>query len=635
MCGIFAIVSPRRRASTEALDRALDRLAHRGPDDRGTWASPRGDALLGHTRLSIIDLATGHQPLVNEDGSRAIVVNGEFYDHDRIREMLESRGHRLATRSDSEVALHLHEDHGVDSLRSLRGEFAFAIWNERDRSLFAARDRFGIKPLFYALHEGTLYVASEIKAILAAGVPARWDHDAVLQSLHVIMHRDRTLFASVRQVPPGHYLLFKGGALTIERYWAPDFPIALGMRETRSDAELVQEVEEGLEEAIRLRLRSDVPVACYLSGGVDSSSVLGFATRRLHARVAAFTVSFHEHPAFDEDSVAGEMARFAGSDYHPVRVTNRDFADVFMDSVESCEGIQFNGHAPARYILSREVRRAGYKVVLGGEGSDELFLGYHFAQRALQHSTARSPRGIGLLARLFRAPTEAQRFVAEVSPWMGWATRLIGFPDDLLDDLVAKFRRVRRLIDPAFLAAARGRDPYREFLAQFDWRGQLLGREPVRQVIFFWLGSVFPNYVLAAERLDMAHAVELRLPFLDHHLFDRMKRIPARRIFQANQNKHLLRRAVRPHATPRVYEGAKQPVFAPPSSLYKANPLTALLDDLLRSPRTGTLPFFDHREVVRFLDDVHAMPDDARGAFDPMLYMLASLSVLRARYGIA
>lgn len=647
MCGIVAIVTQHYAALPERLDRAVAQLVHRGPDDRGIWLSPGGHAGLGHTRLSIIDVETGHQPIANEDGSSAICVNGEFYGYERVRESLRARGHTLTTRSDSEVALHLYEEQGAESLSQLRGEFAYVIWDGRNDVLFAARDRFGIKPLFYALCGGGIIVASEIKAILASGVSAAWDRDALFQSLHFVMHQDRSLFDGIRQLPPGHFLKFSRGRLSVRRYWDADFPNRLWRRSAAracghaatAGAALIEETGRQLEEAITLRMRADVPIACYLSGGIDSSSVLGIANLRLGHRIGAFTICF-DHPDFDEGAIAREMAAAAFSQYHPIRVTNAGFADVFMDSVAAGEGMQLNGHGPARYILSREVKRAGYKVALGGEGADELFLGYHFAERALRFSTDDHPGGriCGVLSRLsamLRAENEAQRYVRQVSPVMGLLSRFIGFPDELLSNLVPRFKELRNIISPEFLQRRRGSDPYWEFLRQFDWRGQLFGREPVRQLLYLWLKSSFPNYVLAGERLDMAHAVELRLPYLDHRLFEFIREIPAASLFRQEQNKHLLRRTVRPYVTERVYAGPKKPFFAPPSTLYEGNPLTELIFELIHSPQFRDLPFFVPSAVHRLLQSLRTMTPEMRSSMDPVLFMLASLAVLQRRYGIS
>ena len=651
MCGIVAIVTQRPTDLSETLNSAVTRLTHRGPDDRGVWLAPGQYAGLGHARLSIIDIATGHQPIVNENGSLAISANGEFYGYERMADALRARGHVLTTRSDSEVALHLYEELGADSLSLLRGEFAYAIWDGRQDELFAARDRFGIKPLYYALHGGGIVLASEIKAIMACGVSPVWDRDAVFQSFHFVLRQDRTLFNGVRQVPPGHFLKFSRGRLTIRRYWDAGFPGRFLRSATRrsgsgsakaqggTDPALIEETGRHIEEAIGVRMRADVPVACYLSGGIDSSGVLGIANLRLGHRIGAFTISF-EHPDFDEDAVAREMAAFAGASYRSIRVTNAEFAEVFADAIAAGEGVQLNGHGPARFILSREVQRAGYKVVLGGEGGDELFLGYHFAERALQFSTDRQPgrpslRALSRLFGLLRPKTESQRYLGQISPLLGLLARYIGFPEELLVNLVPRYRELRDVISPDFLHVSHGRDPYREFLGQFDWRGQLLGREPVRQLLYLWLKSWFPNYVLAGERLDMAHAVEQRLPFLDHRLFEFIREIPATGLCRPGQNKHLLRNTVRPYVTARVYAGAKRPFFAPPSTLFEGNPLTKVIFDLIRSPQFRELPFFVPSAVESLLQRLRGMTPDMRASMDSVLFMLASLVVLQRRFGIS
>lgn len=243
----------RRPSSAEALSRATHSLKHRGPDAQRTWASPDCRAGLGHARLSIIDLETGHQPIENEDGRLRLAANGEFYDFERIRNELEREGHQFRTRSDSEIALHLYEDRGARSVHSLRGEFAYAVWDERDGMLFAARDRFGIKPLYYAMHEGTFYLASEVKALRELGVPLRWD-GATLYDLHFVSHApDRSFFAGIYQLPPGNYLLTDGEQVRVVPYWDWDFPQAGEQTPRRDPREWVERIEHAFEEAVRLR----------------------------------------------------------------------------------------------------------------------------------------------------------------------------------------------------------------------------------------------------------------------------------------------------------------------------------------------------------------------------------------------
>src|SRR5215472_6922745 len=270
MCGIAAIFSPHRRVVPGAIERATRSLYHRGPDGQRHWISADGRVALGHARLSIIDLTTGDQPIASEDERIRIVVNGEFYGYEAIQRELEDLGHRLRTRSDSEIALHLYEELGTQCLHRLRGEFAFVLWDETNRTIFAARDRFGIKPLFYAFHDDTLYLASEAKALFAAGVPANWDAESVYHCVEYGGHQVRTLFDGVFQVPPGHYLIATDKHIQLHRYWDFDYPVVDRAASLRSDADYAAEFRQSLEEAVRLRLRADVPVGCYLSGGLDS-----------------------------------------------------------------------------------------------------------------------------------------------------------------------------------------------------------------------------------------------------------------------------------------------------------------------------------------------------------------------------
>jgi asparagine synthase (glutamine-hydrolysing) len=634
MCGIVALYSPEKPIVPESLARATARLAHRGPDEQHHWTAPHGRVGLGHTRLTIIDLVTGAQPIASEDGRLRIVVNGEFYDHERIRHDLEDRGHRFRTRSDSEIALHLYEEVGAECLGHLRGEFAFVIWDEGNQTLFAARDRFGIKPLFYARVGGALYLASEVKALFAAGVPAGWDRESMFQSLFLCADQDRTLFKEVRQVPPGHHLIARAGSLRLSCYWDADYPRARD-ETNQTEAACVEQVRSLLDEAVRLRMRADVPVGCYVSGGVDSSSVLGLARAHANDRVAAFTVAF-DHPDYDESASARRTAAHVGADFWPVPVTTKESADSFVEAVGHGEMIHYNAHGAARFRLSRAVRRAGYKVVLLGEGADELFAGYDFSRQALLTSGAHAGpwKWLRLLSRMmrFRSPTE--RRIALASPWLARICRVLDFPPALLDYVAEKFDLLRRLASTDFLQTFPRRDPYREFLKQFDWRRNLWGREPVKQILYLWMKSLFVNYVLAGERLDMAHAVEGRLPFLDHKLFEFARSIPASLLARDGRQKYILREAVKPYVTEEVYRGAKQPFFAPPTTLRVGNPMYELLQDLLRSRPFSSVPFFDRPSVVGLLDELPRMDDAARTAMDPVLFMMASACVLQDRHGL-
>ena len=627
MCGIVAVFSNDGPIDAESLQRATQSLIHRGPDEQHHWIAPHRRVGLGHTRLSIIDLVTGAQPIASEDGRLRIVVNGEFYDFERIREELESRDHRFSTRSDSEIALHLYEEMGAACLEHLRGEFAFAIWDDKNETLFAARDRFGIKPLFYTWFQGTLYLASEVKALFTAGVPARWDQESMFQNLFLSVDQDRTLFQEIRQVPAGHYLIARPQSTQIVRYWDVNYPLKRELNNHQTDADYIDRVKSLLEEAVRLRIRADVPVGCYVSGGVDSSSVLGLASKYGNGKVSAFTVAF-DHQEFNESAAARRTATHLGADFLSVPVTEADFADVFVEAVEQGEMVHYNAHGAARYRLSRAVQQAGYKVVLAGEGADELFAGYEFSHQALMSSSVNGsllkwPR---ILLRMMQPRDLTQQRIARTSPWLERTCRGLGFSSNLLDYVAEKFDLLESMLATEFAQQFQRRDPYREFLRQFKLRANLFGREPVKQILFLWMKSVFVNYVLAGERLDMAHAVEVRLPFLDHKLFEFARAIPATVLARNGGRKHILREAVRPYVTDEVYQGKKQPFFAPPMLI--GNPMYDLLQDLLRSERFKSVPFFDSAAVVRFLDKLPAMDDQSRRSMDPILFMMASISVL-------
>src|SRR5215813_10922790 len=400
MCGIVGILSRREVISAGRLQHATRSLYHRGPDGQRCWMSRDGRVGLGHARLSIIDLETGTQPIASEDGRSQIAVNGEFYGYEAIQRELEQSGHHLRTRSDSEIALHLYQDLGPQCLHHLRGEFAFIIWDESHRTLLAARDRFGIKPLFYAVHNQALYLASEVKALFAAGVPARWDAESVSQSVEYGGHQVRTLFDGVFQVPPGHYLIATDKHFQLVPYWDFNYPRAAEPTRQRSDAEYVAEFRQVLEEAVRLRLRADVPVACYLSGGLDSCAVLGLAAKHRSDPIRAFTLTF-DLGEYDEEPQAREMAAKVGAEFAPIPIRQDDLADHFADAIIQSETFCLNAHGVAKYLLSRAVRDAGFKVVMTGEGSDEILGGYaHFRRDMLLHNTdGQDPEEVGRLLR--------------------------------------------------------------------------------------------------------------------------------------------------------------------------------------------------------------------------------------------
>src|SRR5215469_15421654 len=409
MCGFVGGIL-RETMEPKRLERALETLHHRGPDAVGEWVSPDGRWFLGHTRLSIIGLGNGHQPMSDATGDVQVVVNGEFYGYRAIRERLRAQGCRFKTDSDSEIALHLYLREGMNLGRHLRGEFAAVIADRRNRTMMAIRDRFGIKPLFYTVRNGDVFFASEIKALLALGAPARWDLTAAHQEAFLFRPHTSTLFAGIHAVPPGWYAIAESGEVTLHPYWDLEYPSAEALAsDDRSEEEVVSGFREVLDEAVAERLVADVEVACYLSGGIDSCAVLGLAQRHMTRPIRAFTLAF-EDALYDESALAQAQAERSGATFHPIPVTQRSLADAYSDAVWHAETCFINGHGVAKFLLSKGVNEAGIKVVFTGEGSDEMLGGYApFRRDVLLYNSARQDPAV--IKRLLAQLAESNRAV--------------------------------------------------------------------------------------------------------------------------------------------------------------------------------------------------------------------------------
>lgn len=635
MCGIVAIVSRNEPVPERALWRATAALRHRGPDGERTWISPSGTAGLGHTRLAIND-PDGAQPISNENGDLHLVANGEFYGFTRIRTSLEADGHRFRSRSDSEIALHLYEETGTSCLERLRGQFAFTIWDEKRGVLFVARDRFGLKPLFYCEHEGKLYIASEAKALFAAGVPPAWDERGLYHALHACPHERRSLFAGVSQLPPGHCIVASDGGVRVERYWdLPPSPRLWRRRHGSSDTnetdlnKHVERVRELAGESVRLRLEADVPIGCLLSGGLDSSSVLAMATKCAGKAISAFTVSFADK-RYDESVHAAQMAKAVGAEHTLVEVDDHSLADTFADAVWHAETLQYNAHGAARFLLAKGVSEAGYKSVLAGEGADEAFFGYEFLRAAANVSPNPLKRLLALL-RLLRSPTRQHPGLAAVSPWLARIATAMGAHPSLFTRLTRGLGYARSVYSQEFLRNFASYDLYRSYYRHCNAVADLSKREPARQLLYLWLHSLFVNYHLAADRLDMAHGVEVRLPFLDHKLFEYVNRIPLALLARSEQDKAVLRLAMRPFLPDSVTSRPKRPFWAPPSAGDRESPLHDLVQDTLRSQHMRSVPFLNPIQILALLDRLPTLPAEDRPAADSLLLMLTSVIVLQER----
>ena len=639
MCGITAVLASNGDISLETLQRGTAALHHRGPDGRGHWLSPDRRVGLGHTRLSIIDLSTGAQPIANEDESLWIVANGEFYDFEEIRDTLRRRGHNFSTGSDSEIALHLYEDQGPEALHQLRGEFAFVIWDGRNRRLFAARDRFGVKPLFYAEHAGALYLASEAKALFAMGIPARWNAESIYSG-GFIVPGERTLFHGVHALPPGYYLRASMGGHRLHQYWDIDYPVDDAATSGHSEREYIQGFRDVLEGAVRTRLRADVPVGCYLSGGIDSCAVLGLAALHHNGPVRAYTLTFDE-AQYDEGPFAREMAQLAGADFTPVPITQADLAANFRDSVMQSELPCLNAHSVAKYMLSRAVRQSGYKVVLTGEGSDEILAGYpHFRRdMILYHTMGQDPAEVASMMQKLEEANQVSRGLllpAGETDSGAVCQELLGYVPSWLDAQTGLVLRLRRLMRDDYIADQQGEDIVGTLLASVDVRRRLQGRNAVHGALYLWGKTILPHYILSnlGDRMEMAHSIEGRVAFMDHHVAEYLHQVPVSLKIRGMTEKYILREAVRDVITDTVYRRQKHPFLSPPATLNPAGDLHALMQDTLRGSMGAAVPFLDQGRVVAMLDSVGGASLDFgdRVVLDQVLTLCLSLALLHEGY---
>ena len=641
MCGVVGAIF-NNAIDPARFDCALQTLHHRGPDSVGRWFSPDRCWALGHTRLSIIGLDNGAQPLSDAGRDVHLIVNGEFYGYREIRQQLREQGHVFMTDSDSEVALHLYKRDGMSMLRHLRGEFAAVIADRRNNAMIGIRDRFGIKPLFYAVHQGNVVFASEIKALVALGIPVRWNHIALLEDTFLFRPNERTLFSGIHSVPAGHYAVAQDGQVRIYSYWDTDFPTKSDLdSDQRSDTDVVAGFREVLTDAVRERLVADVEVACYLSGGIDSCSVLGLAQQQMNQPIRAYTLSFSD-ALYDESELARKQAELVGASYHQIPVSSRDLVDAYSDAVWHAETVFSNGHGVAKFLLSRAVRDAGIKVVFTGEGADEMLGGYPQFRRdvLLYNSENQDPESVRkLLAQLHESNKATRGFMtSEADPAAELATvrRRLGWVPSWLETFADVGKRVTTLFRPDFVNSVRDMDPYEISLSRLSVDQRLRDRDPLNQALYLWQKIMLPNYILTllGDRMEMAHSIEGRVPFLDHKVAEFSAGIPVRMKINGMREKHVLREAARDVIIEEVYNREKHPFTTPPAKK-DDDPMFELFEDVLSSAALGHQPIYDPIAVRTLVATMRASAPEDRFATETVLHRVVSTTLLHERFGIA
>ena len=558
MCGIAGLVS-RDGLPADARERAIamrDILVHRGPDEAGLFND--GHALLAHRRLSIVDLTTGQQPLSNEDKTVWVSFNGEIYNHADVRRELEPHGHVYRTRSDTETIVHAYEQWGDECVHRFRGMFAFALWDAPKRRLLLVRDRVGIKPLYWARAGDTLLFASEIKALLASGLLAPEANEAALpEALSTrYVSGDETLFRGVRKLLPGHLLVCEDGEVRVRQYWDVPTGRSAGLQARPDD--VVARFRALLEESVRLRLMSDVPLGMFLSGGIDSSAIAALMARMIDRPLQTFSVAFDER-AFNELEYAREVARAIGAESHEIVINDRDFFGALPRLVwHEDEPIAHTSSVPLYFVSA--LARQHVTVVLTGEGSDELLAGYGKYPRIAWNWRAGT-----IYERLL--PAAARRAVAD-----GVVPRLPGrlgryarrsflamdrTPQSMFLDNFASIRLAeqRQLLSPRLRALIDPRGAYAASMAYFDAPNG--GSTFLDRLLYADIKTYLVELLMKQDQMSMATSIESRVPFLDHKLVEFAATLPDRWKLNGLTTKRVLREAMRGVLPPSILNRPK------------------------------------------------------------------------------
>lgn len=590
----------------ESLQGMIRTLAHRGPDDIG-FHTENGVGL-AHARLSIIDLVGGHQPMCNEDSSLWITFNGEIFNYLELRKELLGKGHKFATHSDTEVILHLYEEKGEDCVQYLNGQWAFAIWDNKRRKLFLSRDRLGVRPLFYTRANNSFLFGSEIKAIFTLpGVPREIDVNGLDEVFtYWCTIPPTTLFRNIHELPPGHSMTVDAGGIAIRSYWDYQFEKTSGAVTPCQEQVYAEELLDLLVNATQIRLRSDVPVGAYLSGGLDSTITTSLVKKFTNAKVRTFSVTFDD-PEFDERSFQTDAVRFLNTEHQEIRCNKNQIAEVFPDVIWHTEKPVLRTAPAPLFLLSRLVRNSGYKVVVTGEGSDEVLGGYDIfkenkIRRFWESQPASKIRPI-LLRRLYpylqniqnqpdayrkaffhiNVDRSLQPFFSHIPRWQLTAKLKTFFSDAVRAEIG----------ENSGYSKVRSRLPQSYALWDSFCQAQYLESK-----------YLLPGYILSSQgdRMAMAHSVEGRFPFLDHRVVEFASRLPVSLKMKVLNEKYLLKRCAAGIIPQSVAKRPKQPYRAPEACSFLQPAACEYMDELLAPEQIRRDGIFDATAVAMLRD---------------------------------
>ena len=627
MCGIAGILDPQNPTESHVVDKLVDSLTHRGPDDRGTYVD--GSMAFGMRRLSIIDLSTGHQPIFNEDGTLCIVFNGEIYNFPELRERLQAAGHKFSTHSDTEAILHLYEERGEDCLQELQGMFAFAVWDRMKKKLFVARDRFGIKPLYYAWNGSKLIFSSEIKSMLAfPGFDRTLDPRAVDDFFtYLYVPHERTLFRAIKKLLPGHCLSVEEGTLQIRRWYDLPSPASTPPGDVEEWVDAFFEIGR---ETVKKHLLSDVPLGAFLSGGVDSSLVVALMSGLIDRPVDTFSIGYDETGAsFDERVYARQVAERFGC-RHREFVVQPDMVSNFLPEMLGRLDEPFGDASVIPNYLLSQFARQHVTVALTGLGGDEVCAGYErylgaiAAERWKALTKLLSARSISSLI----ASIPDSKKGAHLPERLKRLARYAALPlKERYYNFISKFddQERSRLFSPQFKSALAAEDGFRVYDIFWERAARFKG---LSSLLSLDLETYLTDDLLAlSDRTSMAHSLEIRVPFVDHKLVEFFWQMPSNLKLRGVRKKFLLKKAAE-RVLPKTVIYRKKKGFSVPLTVWFRGLLKPYVLDILSEQGLKESGIFDAAYVKKLLDE-HMT---GRRNHDERIYSLLSFLVWRKTY---
>lgn len=619
MCGIAGIVNlgHQQPISYDILKKMVSIQRHRGPDETGAYLDDTVG--LAHARLSIIDLSEGIQPIHNEDKTLWIIYNGEVFNYPELRLELVNRGHRFYTTSDTEVILHLYEERGIDCLNKLNGQFAFAIWNSNNKSLFLARDRVGILPLHYTIQNQRLYFASEIKSIFAnKEIERSLDNESLDQIFtYWTTLPGKTIFRNIKELPPAHYMLISQHEINTGKYWDLNFP---NNRETvnRKTDDLINEISETLMDSVRIRLRADVPVGTYLSGGLDSSALTETVKKHFNNELRSFGIRF-ESKDYDEGRFQNEMVDFLKVNHSEIIASNYAIGANLENVLWHTEKPLLRTGPIPLYILSGLVNQSGYKVVLTGEGADEVFGGYDiFKEAKIRKFWSKDPESKLrplLLGRLYPYIFKDDRLKQTLISFFKNGIDNPGDPFFSHNIRWKNTEKIKNFFSEQVKDSTQNYDSYSELMQLlpenfFEW--DVVTKSQFLESLIF-----LSNYLLSSQgdRVAMAHSLELRVPYLDHRLIELLAKVNSEIKIKGLNEKYLLKQAYKNRLPANILKRWKNPYRAPIHKALLSRNLN-LLEEFCSQDTLKSTGIFDPLKVLKLINKLGKL--DKAGEFDEM-----------------